>query len=369
VPLKIVKDPKSRAGGYALIRLDGQPASDRTRVVVRRRDDAAQTLGPQGWQAGEHAFGPYRVDADAAGAFVRIGPDIVNNVEPYDPVEVSLPDLGASASLPWPSDIPPAFGTGGGGGVEVVKDEPAPSGGRLEGNLAQPPRVAPAPPPPQPDPPGGEGEPASAPPLPPEDPPKDPPPSPAKRQSALPLVLGLLALLLVAGGIAAWYVMGRDDTPVADVQDTPPPSPAPDPAPPPAPPQAPAPAPTPPPRAAAACTPASVEAAGDSVEDLWAVVQACRSSGGERSVEVAAVERLVARGDGEGMRTWGSWYDPRLRDGDPPFAADAASALDYYRRARETGSTAAGEALAALCADLRGRTDPTSGALVRVHCR
>ncbi|MEM7423848.1 MAG: hypothetical protein AAF334_08990 [Pseudomonadota bacterium] len=125
--LEITRDPRNRRGGWALIRVSAQEGAQ-TSVSVRR-DEGEFSLGPHGWQGGAHAFGPYTVETDRRGTFVRIGPEIVNHMEEYLTAEIRLPELGLAATLPWPDEILPAPDAFEGGGVAARGPEamtPAP---------------------------------------------------------------------------------------------------------------------------------------------------------------------------------------------------------------------------------------------------
>lgn len=373
--LTVARDPSKRLGGWALVRLPAG-ASGSARVVVSR-DGGTLFLGPHGWQGGEHAFGPYPIETDSRGALLRVGPEIVNQMEAYVAVEIAVPECAASAALSWPDEILPAPDTLEGDSVRVAAEpgEPAkpppaglsgrfgdrsangspigpPAHGPSDPSLEQISSPGPRPAPPQPAP---ALEPAARPATTNEGDEAEP----ARKRSPLRWIVPLLVLLLAAGAGTFWWWSQQPGEPVPDEPVAGEPAPAPEPAPPPPEPEA------------EACTRddlvpvlRSQEATPDR---LWSLVELCRSAG-DRDLEVRVLERLVALEDAEALRQFAQWYDPREDADDSPFGTEVENAVLYYARARAAGSAKAAADLEGLCTMLRGETDLTARRLVAIHC-
>jgi hypothetical protein len=376
--LDVVRDPSRRMGGAALIRLP-DAASGASRVTLRR-DEGALCLGPHGWSGAEHAFGPYPIERDGRGAFLRVGPEIVDRMEAYLPVEIALPELGLRETFAWPDEILPTPGAFVGGGVMPASAPAATDRGDLSGlrdaTPARTPAAAPAPTPEAAETveiPGaataavaadgvGAAEPGS------------------RGRSLLPW---LAAALLLAAGAAGWWAWSTGLFAPAPVEEAAPadtdaaePSVA----------EAPADAvETGPPAETAAVDPSAAAApAGDAprawacaradleaaravdTAAVWSVADAC--AGADRALERDALGALIERGEGEAMRRWGRLLDPWARPPESPLSPDAADAAVNYRKALEAGVEAARADLDALCAALRADANPMSRPLVAIHC-
>lgn len=345
--ISLRKDPGKRLGGWALILLPGAVTGAST--VEIGRGATGEYLGPHGWQGGGHAFGPYTVETTAGGPALRIGPEIVNQIEAYEPLHMILPGLGLSQDLTWPEDILPAPGAMSGGGM----------GGTMSDQLATPlSQQSPSrvPPPAQPV------TPTSLPSVP-------IPPShdlgmssgtqlgtlqPGKNiRGRLYVLLTLVVVALCAA--AVWWLVFRPQDPRPF-------------------PTSPALAPfaTPDPAPALACVRDDVvpalRAEIPDIGGLWNLVELCRGVD-DQDLEVRVLERLVALEDARALRRFAQWYDLLISDSPGPFGPpDAANAAQYYKRAIAAGSTEAGADLSALCTHLRGAADGMSHAIVSIHC-
>jgi hypothetical protein len=374
--LEVVRDPSRRMGGSALIRL--ATATEGASRVTLRRDDGALCLGPNGWSGAEHAFGPYPIERDGRGAFLRVGPEIVDRVEAYLPVEIALPELGLREAFAWPDEILPTPGAFVGGGVMLAAAPAVTDRSDLSGlrDAAPTPTAAPAPASVVGEAVGLAGRTADDGTAYGDDA-AEPEPRP---RSLLPWLA--VALLLAAGAVGWWAwstslfaptpveeaaPAGADgaqpsfaETPADPVEVEPPPEVL---------------AVEPPAGAASAegaprvwaCERADLEAArAVDTAAIWSVANAC--AGADRALERDALGALIERGEGEAMRRWGRLLDPWARPPESPLSPDAADAAVNYRKALEAGVETARADLDALCAALRADANPMSRPLVAIHC-
>ena len=172
-------------GGNALLRITGAAgASADPRFRIMLGEGTAPELGPRGWQTAAALLSPTDATVDGTDLVLRVGPSVVDALEP-GVFLFSLPAAGVEEiTLVWPGTIP----TSGAG---------APPAGDQEAETERT-RVQPPPPPPPPPPP-------SPPPPPPPPPPSPLPPSPPSSRWPL-LALAALLLLVTAGG-GGWYYL------------------------------------------------------------------------------------------------------------------------------------------------------------------
>ncbi len=341
--LAVKKDPKKRRGGYALLRLS-EALHQETSVSIQRDDDG-QWLGPHGWQGSGHAFGPYPVETDAKGAFLRLGPEIVNRLEAYQAVTISAQDLGLSSSLAWPDDVLHSLERFEGGGVAAAdtndlsaetigaeSTKTSPPEPPVEPPAAAPipepkPEPPPAPPPPHPEPIEEQDREDN---LEKPDPPIRPDPAKKRRSSVWLLVV----LLVAAAAAGAWYVLTQEKQATG-----------------------------------LACNQEAVsDAVGANAEaNLVALTGIC-STEENRDQLMAVVRKLVELDNAEGLLHLARWYDPSLDVAQRPLAADATSAAEYYQRAQRAGATTAGQGLDSLCNWLESSGDLLSRPIVKLYC-
>jgi len=363
--LRVTKDPGKRRGGWALIRLP-EGTSGQSRVQLSR-DDGALSLGPHGWQGSEHGFGSYPVEADAKGPRLRIGPEIVNQMEAYLTVEIVLPELALRDTLSWPDTVVPSLDAFEGGGVAAADDE---SSEKLRGRAAT---ATPTPRPTSLDRSSTEGsgcagehpEPVAATAPQPaavhagshaDDARTDDaavatePPGERSGRSSLLWLLPMLVLLVAAGAAGWWWWQSTQTTLAVPPRDEP----------------------TAPPE------PTTVACEADALRPilqeenvptarLWSLVEVCRDAG-ERDLEVQLVGRLEDMESPGALQQFARWYDPRGDTDASPFQSDASNAAIYYKRARDAGVEEAAEDLEALCAMLRGDSNPLSATIIEIHC-
>lgn len=382
--LSLTKDPAKRLGGWALVRLPAKTAAEST--VTVRRSDTAEWLGAADWQGGRYAFGPYPIENDPKGAFVRIGPEIVNRMEPYLPFTMALPELGHEAELDWPEDILPAPEGAVVGGVGRPPDH-GNLGGRIERTgvgvtpevpLAATPGTAPPEPPlteepmrsPEPQPSAGLRSPENLP----TGQMSEPEPetewkaTPSSKAMGLKVLLFVLPVVLIAAAVGWWFMLGPgavDEQPVAakggSVEEGPVMAP-------PAPPVSEEEGESPAVTCARDNVAGLLRADEPDVEAMRGLAAVCHAAA-DIDLEVRLWEKLAALSDGQALLRFGEWYDPRENAESRPFgAADAANAANYYKRAIEVGADGAEEALNGLCTHLRGQNDRGSQMVVTIHC-
>ena len=344
--LNVHPDPQEKAGGFAFLELmEGTLKGDTVTVAVfdaygerwLAADEApgAQIgIGNPHWQQERFEFGPYTVYRHEGADWVHIGPEIVNKVEEYAPLRISVG--GKDYDISWPDDVPPRAGAAVLGGIRPVARVSKPSGqpqlvGHVEPDPAEDTVVSAPPARPAPDP-----EPESAPVV---------RAAPRRRSFWLPL---LLVLLLLAGAAAAWWYWSQETQIPAETAVAPP---------------APAPQPTPQPVAAEAAPP--VEACSlatlSAFPDFPSFDKALRQCGKDVSPDTAleVIESHAARDDAGALLLIGTLYDENSID--PrietliglTFAPDIARAVEYYARAAKAGSTEAPAKLADGCARLK----------------
>lgn len=342
-------DPAHPRGGYAKLSVEAASLSEDSAALEVFDLYGERYLGAEGWQPERHAFGPYAVTRDAQHAWIVIGPEVVDRVEEFSALRLSLGPV--SADISWPDDIvhSPKAATSDraikvGSAPEVT---PAPAPIRMTEPEAPPaptPTPTPTPDPvPSPDPAPPEAEPDRT-----ED----------KPSSKLPLILGGLAVL-AAAGIAAFYLLQGED-----VVETAPPEPAPV-------------APVAPPAVATLPDPCGAEALSAlGGQGFVALADGLRLCGGSVSADTALglLEGAVAANDADALAFFGTLYDasrtdPVIEDqigltlGDNP-----ARAAEYYARARDAGSAEAAELLSSVCLTLTLKTDTLSVSAREDHC-
>ncbi len=100
----IIEDDDSRTGGgfaRLLFAVERSPPPAGLQVALRRGGEADPWLGPSGWQASEHLFRSHAVAAEAQGLCVIVGPEVVNLVEAFTSIMVSLPEFGVYGVATW----------------------------------------------------------------------------------------------------------------------------------------------------------------------------------------------------------------------------------------------------------------------------
>ena len=354
--IDIRPDPRHRHGGHAIIKL-ARTTAKQTSIVLRKPEDS-NYLGPDGWQGSEHRFGPYEIVSGPKQQYLRLGPEIVNHMEPFLALEISLPEIGIKERTTWPENVLPAPDIHEGGGVgtgrpdEEPKPEPKPE------------------PPPEPEPPAPE---------PPAPPPPEPEPAelPVEPEAGTADVSWLrrnhglmiaFPLLLVILGTALWYwypdIIEFIENDEVVTEPEPEPEPEPDPE------------PEPEPRRAE-CDTATIESAlrsgTTSAEELSSLRDLCQARGDLR-LEFDLCERLMPGGDANCLMRYGEWYDPEVdapsafEENDPAFERDLGTAAGYYKRAVAAGAPGAVENLDRVCTALSARPGLVAQMAVGTYC-
>lgn len=328
--LVVHPDPQEPAGGYAFFELPrGSLPMDTAPVAIfdayGERWLAAPPEGgqvpvePGPWNNDRHTFGPYTVYRHDGADWVRVGPEIVNRLEEYQPLRITVGF--EEYAVTWPDTVPPRAGAAVLGGIRAVARPAA----RADGpQLVGRPAIPPEPEPEEPEEILEEDEEEDF-----EDTLVPPPPVAARGRFWLP---ALLLLLLIAGGAAAWWFWPRGAaTALPDIA----------------------------PVSAETCTAQALGAVSGGFAGVGAALRGC---GREVSPDLALqlAEDFAARDDPAALYLLGVLYDGETLDArienliGLTFAADDARAAEYYNRATSAGSQDAPAALAATCARLQG---------------
>ncbi len=333
--ISISPDPAHPRGGYALLTLpDGDLAGETTQVAVFD-NYSERYLGEAGWQPVKVLFGPYDVIREGGQARLVIGPEIVNQIEEYANVKLFVGTTEQDVS--WPDDVVPAPGAAKIGGImgTTLKDE-APKG-TLTAKIPEP---EPVPEPVQPENAVEPAAPASA----------EGPAGPEKQGRGGTLI-GLLVLVLIAAGVAYWFLaMDSVPEPVAE------PVVAPEPI-------------------ADADNPCGIDALS-AIDGFAAQSDALRGCAGNASADVALglLERAAAAGEADALLLFGTVYDGQVNADviedqiGLTFDDVPATAAEYYARAVAAGSETAGEQLAALCDRMSTMDDTLAQGAVADYC-
>jgi hypothetical protein len=346
--LTIHPDPQEPAGGYAFLELpNGTLGTGPVHVAVMEvyasrwlgpsdgapegGPDAKTAVGAAHWQGERHEFGPYAVHAHDGADWVRIGPEIVNKIDEYTPLRISVG--GQTADVTWPDDVPPRAGAAVLGGLQsTAKAKADDMQDVLVGRPVVPePETEPEPDPQPPEMPGPI-EPERV-----ED-------TLSRRRTLWLLLFFSTLLILIAATVAAWLLIPRDE-----------------------------PAPETPVSAADTCTWDALVA----LDGFAATEKAIRACGDALSPETVLkiIEDAAQQDDGDALLLFGTLYDGAQVDErietviGLSFDHDAAKAAEYYARASAVGSDAAGVRLSATCAQLAGSKTTLAKGAYDDYCR
>ncbi|SFT67086.1 hypothetical protein [Sedimentitalea nanhaiensis] len=325
--LTIHPDPQHPAGGYAFLELPSGSLPDAPVSVAVFDSYGERWLAPhpeQGdridigdavWQADRVGFGPYEVHRHDGADWVRIGPEIVNRLDEYMPLRIEVDRQGYDVS--WPDDVPPRAGAAVLGGLRPVARKMAEaSADRLVGT--RPADTL--------DPPEVEETVLVQPPI------AEPTaPEPAGRRIRIGSLIWPLAVLMVAGAVAAWYLWPLPDDDQAGETE------------------------------AEHCSLAALSAVAGG---FTAIADAIRKCGADVSADTALrlVEEAAAQDDGDALLLFGTLYDgtrldPRIETlVGLTFEDDPAKAAEYYARAAGAGAAGAQGHLADICQILSAST-------------
>lgn len=348
--IDIQPDPQNPLGGFAILSVPEAELPDAQVSIAVFDKFRGQYLGPSGFQPSRHDFGPYAVDRSGGTASVLVGSEIVNQIDEYASLTLSMGPV--EADVTWPDDVIPLAGAPALGGIAVVRDEDATPAGALSGAVgapapAEPAPVAPAPPPPVPDP--------VVDPMPEPDPLPAPEPvggddDAAKGSSPMIWVAaGVVLLALAAGGY--WMWQQSQTAPVAEqTQIVPPPEPE-----------------------VAATDPCAADALrAMAAGEVLAQLRSC-SDAVSADDALLIVEAAVRGGTAEASALMGKFYDGAATDRIESatgltFGDDPARAAEYYRTAKDQGAAEAGDLLAAVCERLAEQTDTLSRGAIDDFC-
>ena len=318
-------------GGYAQIVVRRAPGDvAETTIQLQRREDDAY-LSNDGWSSQPNNLGPYSVEPFVDGSTLTVGPEVVNEIEPFQGLVVSVDAFGVSGNVDWPEDVPKLQKRRRVGGVRTATRAAPPAEPQIGGVKVHKPAAAE----PQPEPPKPEPDPTPVPPPQPPEPPKpkpDPkpappprppePPKPEPKSSRLPLVIGLIALLAVIGG-GAWFVttqIGSDTVSRTGSEEE-----------------------------QVVCAPADVSD-GD-MDERWKMAETCLDAG-DLNNALVLVERLVSEGHGDASALMGRWQDPEDTGASPLTSKSPLSALRMYVVAHDAGVSGMNEKIKSICEGL-----------------
>ncbi len=346
--ISVKPDPAHPRGGYAELSMpEGDLSGDTTQVAVFD-NYSERFLGEAGWQPTKVMFGPYDVLRDGGAARLVIGPEIVNQIEEYANVKLLV---GATESdISWPDEVVPAPGAAKIGGIMGASlKEDAPKSG-LQAKMPDPePKPEPDP---SPIPQGGEDGSEDASNLTGttqvgDNQEKEP------AKSKLGLIMGLVVLMLAAGGLT-WWLLNQEETPTPEPVAEPVVAPEP---------------------IAESSNPCAIDQLS-ALSGFAAQAEALRGCAGQASADAALglVERAAAGGDAGALALFGTVYDGAATD--PvieeeiglTFGDEPATAAEYYARAVAAGSTEAADSLAALCMRMAEMTDTLVQGAVTDYC-
>ncbi|MDJ0858267.1 MAG: hypothetical protein QNJ03_04240 [Dinoroseobacter sp.] len=346
-------DPKHPRGGYAVLSFDGSSLTDNAAPLEVFDLYNERFLGPKGWQPEKHAFGPYPVVMSAHGASLVIGPEVVDQIEEFAALRLTIGAV--SAEISWPDDI--VHAPNAATSDNAIKVGSGPAATTPAAPIKMKDQVSDSDPEPVEQVPevsiGAEDVADEV----------DETPQPMQEEEepsghSKSLIFGAVAGILALAGLAFFLLQDRDPRtePVAE-------------------PEAPL-AANPPPVAAAPDPCSDAELAAVSSDGFEALTGALRNCGGSVGPDTALglIEKAVAEGDAAALAFFGTLYDTGQTDpvieeqigltlGDNP-----ARAAEYYTRARDAGSSEAEALLAGVCRSLMLRSDTLSVGALEDYC-
>lgn len=328
-------DPQERAGGFAFLELPGGAlVDDHVTVAVfetygerwlalSEAEGTRVEIGNPNWQSDRYEFGPYAVHRHDGADWVRLGPEIVNKLEEYTPLRISVGPV--TQDVAWPDDVPPRVGAAVLGELQALgRIKAFDDGDRLVGKV-------------QTAVPEEDGPEAKI--APEEDTPvvvEEAENPRARKGSWLIPLLVLLALLFAA--LLIWFFYFQDDDPVLETPVDPGTQPV---------------------AAGDTCSFAALSSLSGGFE---VVAQGIRECGQDVSADTALrlIEEAAKQDDPGALLLFGTLYDgteldPRIENlVTLTFDDDPARAVEYYSRAVVAGAVDAPARLAATCARLSG---------------
>ncbi len=109
VVILVVDEPSIEGGGHARLVIKGMGRAHRTELTfkIRRQSDVDASLGPRGWQSGDHLFDAHEVTVEGEDLLLLAGPEVCAHVDDYTAIEVIVPDLAINGLLVWEGVTPP----------------------------------------------------------------------------------------------------------------------------------------------------------------------------------------------------------------------------------------------------------------------
>lgn len=341
--IDIRPDPARRHGGAARLSVPGDVVSGDTVSVSVRNSYTEQYLGPDGWQPGRERFGPYPIIRESDRAAFVVGAEIVNQIEEYTPLEITVDEQRFETA--WPDDILSGPADAVIGGIMSMSRNVEEAQSQLVGKIADQESVA-------------EPE------IKPEDPELEEADTEVVSSETVPLkggnraVLGLAAMaVVVATGALIWWLVLRNEEPASTSVTTVKPAP-------------------------------TTQTAGDGAAcDLDAMLALVGGFDAQLQAMQGCMDRLtpddalgvieagVARNDGGALIMLGRLYDgEELVDSVEnelglSFSDAPARAAEYYSRARSAGVEEAAALLAATCDRLSTATDALSRSATEDFCQ
>jgi hypothetical protein len=337
--LDVIADPARPNGGYARLTTRADLVPD-DQVLVSVFDAFSERfLGKDNWQAERVEFGPYPVERSGDEAGLVIGPEIVNQIEEYAVLRISIGAV--TGDVNWPDDVVPLPGAAQLGGLHVPRGDapepvdPAPArapGPALSGQ--------------RPEPVAADPEPVPAP-----DPGDVRPPEPPRKSNGA-LFAGLLVLALLVAGVGYYYFYRTSDIEPGQKVATQQAPPEPD-------------------------DPCSNQAISTAEQGAFADLRALLETCADRIAPdraLSMIENGAASDDPGALELLGQLYDAAVND-DPieqgiglRLTDSPPKAAEYYARARLAGSRVAGARLEALCQTLRVAEDTLSKYASEEYC-
>lgn len=358
--ITITPDPGFPLGGYAIATFQGGPVSQGAVTLKVSRLEDGYYLGASSWTSNPVDLGPFEVVGQDNGVALRLGPEVVDFIEPFQRLRIEAPALGMSSELSWPETVRKSASGSRSGSIHRRRTRKAAPGSTVPAATPQP--EASPPETPQPD-----ASPAETPKPEPADV-EGTARTPTKKgdgqtpQRNLRWVALLLVGLVAAAGAGAWfYVNGMEEDSGPDqiveqegsgseLQPTPEPTPEP---------------------ASATLTDSScsMEEIGQfEAAQLYERAQACGAE--DIGVEEQMISRAALQDYGPALLQQAKWFDPVFAEEESPYETrSAVSATRLYKKALDAGEESARSLLEAVCETLRASNDPVIQHTVKSNCQ
>lgn len=347
-------DPDHPHGGFALLSVPGTESKGPVSLSLVDLF-ADRHLGPMGWQSAPVALGPYDTWNAGGALMVRVGPEIVDHIEAFTPLRLTVGD--ASSELSWPDAVRTSPRRADLGGIGVSSDrQPVSPPSPLTQTVPERP-VPEQTVPERPAPPVEERVP-------------EPAPEPKPELEAEPVETKkprtsmwafVLPVLLVAVAAAAWLMIGPEDKgkpAIVDVAQ--PPQPV-----------SPVAAGSPPQSQSSRCDLAKLaRAAAMTAAEGFAIAAACGAEG-DAEQRFKAIDAAANAGVAEAIAMLGRWWDPAeaAAVGSTYSKRDPSQAARYYHAAVAAGYAPAGALLQRACGALNPNADPMHENARDLYCR